>query len=446
MIRPPSVASVACLVLAACLTVAGCSQDTKSAPPEPASSVGIDLKPDTTGSGTDPGALSTASTLPTIDRRLKAVTSLAAHIQYTSTSGITDTRTQVTGTVFVPKGKPPDGGWPIVVYAHPTTGISSDCAPSLSPTLLGASTPIAALVKAGYVVSVPDYQGLGLDKERHPYLDSTTVGYNVIDSVRAVRRLVPDASDRWVAVGVSQGGQAAWAANELASTYDAGGLSLLGTVSLSAATDLSGFADLAEAGTLSKEQQAALPLILKSLADEHPDFNLDDYRRGVVSTEWSSLTSCEGPAIADRTTVLDEITPDDLRPSSPEAVSTLRSYLNQRGLPKRPTAAPMLVIYGGMDTLTPGAWTDRALTAACGMGDVIDIQFQPDKGHSDIDVSYAFGWITDRFTGVPAANSCESFIAAQQPPAEESVTTSDETDQTDQTDQTTSETDETGAG
>jgi pimeloyl-ACP methyl ester carboxylesterase len=438
MIRPPSKAFAACVVLAACLSVVSCSH-AKPAAPEPAAMSGIDLKPDTSGNGEVPGALASASTLPTIDRRLKSVTSLAAHIQYTSTSGITNTRTQVTGTVFVPKGKAPDGGWPVVVYAHPTTGITADCAPSLSPTLLGASEPIAALIKAGYLIVVPDYQGLGLDKERHPYLDSTTVGYNVIDSVRAARRLVPEASDRWLAVGVSQGGQATWAANELAGSYDAGGLNLLGTVSLSPATNISGFADAAAAGTLTKEQQAALPLILSSLANEHSDFNLDDYRRGVVQQRWTSLTSCEGPAIADRAKAIDDISPDDLRPASPQAVETLRGYLQKRGLPQRPTTAPMLVIYGGMDTLTPGSWTDQALQAACGMGDVIDIQFQPDKGHSDIDVTYSFGWINDRFASAPAANSCESFTAARKS-TQQSAAPSSEPDYSD------SQTEENGGG
>ena len=47
------------------------------------------------------------------------------------------------------------------------------------------------------------------------------------------------------------------------------------------------------------------------------------------------------------------------------------------------------------------------------MGDVIDILTQPDKGHSDIDVSSAFGWINNRFKGEPAPNSCLSFSAAQ---------------------------------
>src|SRR6266404_5878509 len=68
------------------------------------------------------------------------------------------------GTVFVPMGKPPEGGWPIVAYAHATTGIEPECAPSLSPTLLQSATIVMMLVKAGFVVTMPDYQGLGLDK------------------------------------------------------------------------------------------------------------------------------------------------------------------------------------------------------------------------------------------------------------------------------------------
>ena len=405
MIRSPLWVTLLCPVLAICLTATGCSQDDRHEPP--AATAGIDLKPDTTGTGEAPGALASATTLPTLDRRLQSVTSLAARIEYTSTSGITNGRTQVTATVFVPRGNPPEGGWPIIVYGHGTTGIQSECAPSLSPTLLGASTGIAALVKAGYLVTVPDYQGLGLDTSEHPYLDSTTVGYNVIDSVRAARRFVADASDRWLVAGVSQGGQAAWAANELAGSYGQG-LTMVGAVSLSPPTDLTGFAELAAAGTLTKDQQAALQLILASLATEHPDLRLDDYRRGVVAQKWDVLSSCEDSTATQRTEALEQIGPDDLRPGGPEQTAALADYLQQRSLPKAPTAAPMLVIYGGADSFLPGSWTDRALTAACTMGDVIDIQFQPDKGHSDIDVAMSYGWINERFAGQPVANSCES--------------------------------------
>ncbi len=40
----------------------------------------------------------------------------------------------VTGMVFVPFGSPPDRGWPVVSYGHPTDGMASSCAPSLDPS------------------------------------------------------------------------------------------------------------------------------------------------------------------------------------------------------------------------------------------------------------------------------------------------------------------------
>src|SRR5580692_6941148 len=35
----------------------------------------------------------------------------------------------VSGIIIVPAGQAPAGGWPIVAWAHPTTGVVSRCAP-----------------------------------------------------------------------------------------------------------------------------------------------------------------------------------------------------------------------------------------------------------------------------------------------------------------------------
>lgn len=409
-------AALACLIVTGVLVSGACSGGAPVDDQQRAAESGIRLDVDTAGAGHLPGALSEANTLPTVDRRLRAVTSLAARVTYTSTSGITDGHTSVTGTVFVPKGRPPQGGWPIIAFGHPTAGIGSECAPSLSPTLRGQSDFVTLLVKLGYVVTVSDYQGLGLNTTYHPYLDSTTAGYNLIDSVRAARKLVPEASDRWLAIGTSQGGQAAWAANELAQNYG-GGLTLVGSVSVSPPADIVGFADAAAAGVLTKEQQPALQSILAALKNEYPDLNLDDYRRGVVADKWDVLAACEGPKVDERASVVEQIKPDDLRPSSPQAVEMLRAYLQKMTLPQGPAIAPMLVIYGGMDNFIPAAWTDRAIAAACGMGDVIDVALQVDKGHTDVDVSAIYPWIAARFHGEPAPNSCEAIV----PPLEENA-------------------------
>ena len=81
----------------------------------------------------------------------------------------------MSGTVSVPKGRAPKGGWPVISWGHGTTGIADACAPSRD----SASNPAHGLIdyaypllqrwlKAGYAVVRTDYQGLGTPGA-HPY-------------------------------------------------------------------------------------------------------------------------------------------------------------------------------------------------------------------------------------------------------------------------------------
>jgi pimeloyl-ACP methyl ester carboxylesterase len=400
--------TLACLILPIALLAPACGNDSSASTPQAAS--GVRLQGDFSGTG--PGTLLDARVLPTIDRRLPAMTSISGRMTYTSTSAITNSETSVTGTVFAPKGNAPTGGWPIIALGHGTSGIQSECAPSISPDLLGLAAPTALLVQAGYVVTLPDYQGLGNDSTYHPYLEPKTEGYNMIDAVRAARKLVPDTSDRWVAAGFSQGAQAAWAADELATTYGKD-LNLLGSVVLAPPLDVTFLADAAASGELTKEQKPLYPSILAALKNEYPDFNLDDYRYGKVGERWDSLIQCDVIHAKEREQAFDQITADDLRPRSQEATDALRNRLQQMSLPQQKAMSPMLVVYGGKDPIISDEATSGALAAACKMGDVIDIREQPDKGHTDLDIGVALTWIADRFQDLPVTNSC----APPAPPA-----------------------------
>lgn len=395
---------VACSMLAAALFAAGCSApDTEAPPAPPVTEIGLPGDFSATG----PGALLSASKLPTIDRRLLRITSIAARITYNSTSGVDGSPQVVSGSVFAPSGTPPEGGWPVIVWGHGTTGVLSECGPSLSPTLLGSSDAIRALVTLGYVLVVPDYQGLGTTDTYHPYLDATTAGYNMVDAASAAQRLVPDISDRWVAFGVSQGGQASWAANEVFNTYGARDTRLLGSVSVSPAADITGLADMAAEGTLSAQQRIAMVLILSSLQNAHPEMDLDDYRRGLVAENWNLLAGCSVDAAEERLEVAERIPPEDLRPATPEALDKLRGYLLQMsGLPKAPAAAPMFVVHGDADDVVPVAWTTEAVQRACDMGDIVASFIAVGRGHGDFDPIVALDWIMKRFADAPADGTC----------------------------------------
>src|SRR4029079_17359635 len=121
----------------------------------------------------------------------------------------------VSGTITVPKGKAPKGGWPILTWAHGTTGIADPRAPSRAPSGALSSyvyPDLARWLKAGYAVVRTDYQGLGTPGV-HGYLVGKDEGRSVLDIVRAARKVNSRLSKRVIIAGHSQGGHAAlWAA------------------------------------------------------------------------------------------------------------------------------------------------------------------------------------------------------------------------------------------
>ena len=119
----------------------------------------------------------------------------------------------VSGTVSIPRGKAPKGGWPVVSWAHGTTGAADRCAPSRHPDVQRAMDPqFNGWLRAGYAVARTDYEGLGTPGP-HPYLVGVSAGRSVTDIVTAARQLDRRVGRRYVTAGVSQGGHAAlWAA------------------------------------------------------------------------------------------------------------------------------------------------------------------------------------------------------------------------------------------
>lgn len=325
-------------------------------------------------------------------------------ILYRSTSGIDGRGTEVSGTVFVPPGQAPPGGWPVVTVGHPTTGLLDDCAPSRHGNLLGSAGLVRDLLARGYVVAVTDYEGLGTEGP-HPYLEPITAGYNLIDAVRAARTLVPDASTRWAAIGVSQGGQAAWAAAERAGRYG-DGLEFVGAASLSPPADLSPIVSDGPPN-LDVPQQIFLPMLLDGLAVSHPDLDASAYIRGPLADNRDVIRSCTGALASRKLSVALNLTPADTLPRSDEDVARMREWLTADALPQQQASGPLLVVVAGRDNLIRPDWTTAAVGRACGQGDVVELRYRPDDVHADAKaLPGAVEWISDRFAGVPASSTC----------------------------------------
>lgn len=154
--------------------------------------------------------------------------------------GINNNETQATALVFIPKGTPPAKGWPIVAWAHGTTGVADQCAPSRNELNPDIKDMIARFLQAGYMVVAPDYEGLGEPSgtELHPFLNLKSEAYSITDAVVAAKKyLGSEASNQWMAVGHSQGGQAALGAAQYAAR--ASQMTYKGTVALAPASNFS---------------------------------------------------------------------------------------------------------------------------------------------------------------------------------------------------------------
>ncbi|MGC4952105.1 alpha/beta hydrolase family protein [Actinomadura citrea] len=128
--------------------------------------------------------------------------------------GVGGKRITVSGTVAVPKGAPPRGGWPVLSWAHGTTGTADACAPSADAPggpvrdYLSLTEPyLDKWVANGFAVVQTDYEGLGTPGG-HPYMNGVSEANTVTDIVRAAREVDHRIGRDWFVAGHSQGGQA----------------------------------------------------------------------------------------------------------------------------------------------------------------------------------------------------------------------------------------------
>lgn len=151
--------------------------------------------------------------------------------------GVNGQETQATALLFEPNQPKPAGGWPIVVWAHGTTGVADICAPSRQG-LKGNEYFIARLLAEGYAVVAPDYEGLGepSGQELHPFLNLKSQAYSITDAVVAAHQHFNNSAEtRWTVVGHSQGGQAALGAAQYASRAQ---LNYKGAIAIAPASNL----------------------------------------------------------------------------------------------------------------------------------------------------------------------------------------------------------------
>ncbi|KAL8955243.1 MAG: hypothetical protein Q9183_006730, partial [Haloplaca sp. 2 TL-2023] len=167
-------------------------------------------------------------------------------------------------------------GYPVVGWAHGTSGEFGNCAPSHIRNLWYQFTAPYTLALQGYVVVAPDYAGLGVNRNingeeiRHEYLANPAHANDMFYSVQAAQTAFASLSKRFVMMGHSQGGGAAWAAARRQVEEPVHGY--LGAIAGSPITNIGNLLDLSGGAT-----GDVVALFTNALPAVFPQFNESDF-------------------------------------------------------------------------------------------------------------------------------------------------------------------------
>lgn len=334
-----------------------------------------------------PGTLLRNEPLP--DHLMLENAAKGLRVLYTSTDGV-DGKTAITvsGAIYFPKGNAPAGGWPIVAWAHGTTGTADVCAPSWMARGKRDTDYLNAWLAQGYAIVASDYQGLGT-LGGHPWMAVRPEGWSVLDSVRSALAAFPELANAVVLIGQSQGSHAALSAAGLAADY-APTLRIRGTV----ATGLSGGPQY----SASRKTSTFLFLILHKFHAMDPEFQPAAYlteagKRGYAE----AATTCVRPGASAPLDQVLKVWPHHAKVPAVEDWPTLRF------------AHPVFVGTGLADTAALPEFQYGTAASACRAGSIVETHYYPGQDHGGAVIASlvdSVPFVRNVFAGQPVAGNC----------------------------------------
>lgn len=326
----------------------------------------------------------------------------------------------VTGLFAAPDSEPPPGGFPLIGFAHGTTGVGRMC--GISQTPLEPETPgfsafephIEPLVEQGWAVVATDYSGMGAPGPRS-YLVGPLEARGILDSMRAVLEPSPligsvtiNAEDLGI-YGKSQGGEAALSALELAPSY-APELTVSGGVILAPGFTpaLQGVLNTVASNPTSTTQNMFVLLIAVSFADNYPDLvDLDDILSDEGQQRAELLNEHCGRDLSNR---VSDVPLSQLinSPVAPGLVTALG--LAMPGT--LPLEAPVMVVQGLEDVTILPEFTHAQVMSRCALGDTVYYVRYSEDDHPSLNYQArlhepsVIDWMRARWSGEPAPSNC----------------------------------------
>lgn len=290
----------------------------------------------------------------------------------------------VSGTVVVPDGAPPAGGWPVIAWGHPTTGAIARCGPSSGFAPLDLIEGMDDLLEDGFAITATDYPGLGAPGASS-YLLGTVEGNAVLDAVRAGRAIdEAELSDDVYFWGHSQGGQAV----------------------LFAAQDAAGYApELHPVTAVVAAPAADLATLLSDDIDDVSGVTIGAYAFTAYQAAYApahpglELTSILTPAAAEAAAEMEKLClfgqNSELHAlaeplvgaflaADPSTTQPWAGFLAENTPGASPLGVPLLVVQGGSDELVRPAATDGFVRRLCDQGERVAAKHYPTATHGTI--------------------------------------------------------------
>ena len=303
-----------------------------------------------------------------------------------------------------------------LVWTHGTAGRSRLCSTTNNRGLYYNWQAPFFLAESGYAVVAPDYSGQGSDISQgfmyeSGYLHAADVAYSVIAARKVIGNVL---SEKWAVFGHSEGGMTAWRTVER--------LALPGQDELHKAGRFIG----AVAAAPALRPQRLIPTsweetgtgggpfsvyFLQSLALLYPDkIKVEDY---LTDTTLQRLGVLDNSCFQTGYAAVGSLARDSVfkNDSWLEHPVTNDWAVRYNGQGPHPLAAPMLVIQGVNDTITPASLTmeDFNLTCSTFPDSPAHAKLYPGMGHGQaLESSRAdiAAWLDARFHGIPVQPGC----------------------------------------
>lgn len=348
----------------------------------------------------------------------------SVRILYTSTNGFGGRRPIATsGAIYLPPGEPPAGGWPVIAWAHGTTGIADICAPSFAGVSAEDDLYLGGWLQHGYAIVATDYQGLGTPGP-HPYMAARAAAYSVLDAVRASRQADVHLGSRTIVVGQSQGAHAALATGLYQPGY-APDVPLAGIV----ATGTPGEAGFSPKGAIASGIPPIDPSTPRGVVRGLPMDRFDPW--AIIYLYYFASYGLAEPGYRPETYLtprgMDLLNAMAHACNAPQLAAFFREkpplsaifridptahearFVRERRYPRPRFAMPLFMGIGLADAYTAPELQYDVAKAACHAGSAVTVRFYPGRSHSGTVLPSqgdSLPWVAARFAGKTLADDC----------------------------------------